>query len=98
MICWPRFSGSFVSGSDEELTVIVTDDLTTIKQTMMQETKGLLDQIKQHNKLAISVDCFIFQNLFIHKRYSHLRPALNMANETETNSIISSQSLRQGSH
>jgi len=33
----------------------VTDDITTIKQTIMQETKGLLEQIKQHDKLAIRV-------------------------------------------
>ena len=37
------------------LAVIVTDDLTTIKQTTMRETKGLLEQIKQHDKLAIRV-------------------------------------------
>jgi AraC family transcriptional activator of pobA len=35
--------------------IIVTDGITTIKQTTMQETKGLLEQIKQHDKLAIRV-------------------------------------------
>ena len=35
--------------------VIVNYDITTIKHTTMQETKGLLEQIKQHDKLAIRV-------------------------------------------
>ena len=41
--------------SHAQTVVIVTDAITTIKQTIMQETKGLLEQIKQHDKLAIRV-------------------------------------------
>ena len=37
------------------MRIIVKEDITTIKQTIMQETKGLLEQIKQHDKLAIRV-------------------------------------------
>src|SRR6188768_2636687 len=36
---------------------------TNIKQTKMQETKGLLDQIKQHDKLAIRVSSNSNNNL-----------------------------------
>ena len=37
------------------LCVFVTDDTETIKQTEMQETKGLLEDTKQHDKLRIRV-------------------------------------------
>lgn len=37
------------------LTVIVKREPTNFEQTKMQETKGLLDDIKQHDKLAIKV-------------------------------------------
>ncbi len=44
-----------VIAPSHKLAVIVRDNTATIKQTKMQETKGLLDDIKQHDKLTIRV-------------------------------------------